>query len=311
MNKTNIISIILIIVTLLSATAYATETTYRHTGFEVWGFDINFTKLNVTNIGVLGFQQAGAGVPPISGADKAWMYYDAATDKVKISENGETYYNVLDRRMDNYLSPFSNSIIYNWVGSVFDSSNFTKVDTALNIYQNNGMLNVSGSSSWGANGMYSNMNYTRPFITIIKWSSNGSGQINAVGVKDAGIGVSYTNFVYSIIPTTAGVGIYENGVDVGGSATRQWTVNTQYWLRINVTTTGANYSNSIDGINYTPWYNSTYNTTAPLKIGAAGHSGTLTLRNISVSPSAARYLCVNQTGAAFVSGYACGTIVYY
>jgi len=90
MNKINIISIILIIVTLLSVTACATETTYRHTGFEVWGWDMNFTKLNATNMGVLGFQQNGVGVPPVSGADKASLYYDSR-DRLMYSENGNAY----------------------------------------------------------------------------------------------------------------------------------------------------------------------------------------------------------------------------
>ena len=90
MNKINIISSILIIVTLLSVTACATETTYRHTGFEVWGWDMNFTKLNATNMGVLGFQQNGVGVPPVSGADKASLYYDSR-DRIMYSENGSAY----------------------------------------------------------------------------------------------------------------------------------------------------------------------------------------------------------------------------
>ena len=90
MNKINIISSILIIVTLLSVTACATETTYRHTGFEVWGWDMNFTKLNATNMGVLGFQQNGVGVPPVSGTDKASLYYDSR-DRIMYSENGSAY----------------------------------------------------------------------------------------------------------------------------------------------------------------------------------------------------------------------------
>ena len=90
MNKINIISSILIIVTLLSVTACATETTYRHTGFEVWGWDMNFTKLNATNIWMLGFQQNGAGTPPVSGTDKASLYYDSR-DRLMYSENGATY----------------------------------------------------------------------------------------------------------------------------------------------------------------------------------------------------------------------------
>jgi len=90
MNKINIISSILIIVALMSVTACATETTYRHTGFEVWGWDMNFTKLNATNMGVLGFQQNGAGTPPVSGTDKASLYYDSR-DRLMYSENGSAY----------------------------------------------------------------------------------------------------------------------------------------------------------------------------------------------------------------------------
>jgi len=90
MNKINIISIMLIIVALMSVTACATETTYRHTGFEVWGWDMNFTKLNATNMWMLGFQQNGVGVPPVSGTDKASLYYDSR-DRLMYSENGNAY----------------------------------------------------------------------------------------------------------------------------------------------------------------------------------------------------------------------------
>lgn len=41
---------LILVLALLMCSSVATETTWRHSGFEVWGYDINFTDHNISNI---------------------------------------------------------------------------------------------------------------------------------------------------------------------------------------------------------------------------------------------------------------------
>lgn len=52
-NVVKICASLIVILALLMCSSVATETTWRHSGFELWGYDINFTDHNASNIYLL------------------------------------------------------------------------------------------------------------------------------------------------------------------------------------------------------------------------------------------------------------------
>ena len=80
---------LIIVLALLMYSSVATETTWRHSGFELWGYDINFTNKNATNMWVLDFEDNG--VPGLSDVDNARLYYNDTDQKLKLSVHGGGY----------------------------------------------------------------------------------------------------------------------------------------------------------------------------------------------------------------------------
>lgn len=92
-NGLMVMAILLFSITIATTIASSTEQTWRWPGFELTKYDINFSKLNASNIWILSFQQNGTTAPPLSPLNKAYLYYNASDSKVKVSENGSGYYN--------------------------------------------------------------------------------------------------------------------------------------------------------------------------------------------------------------------------
>lgn len=90
LNKYNLLRF-LIVVLFLSLIAAATETTWRHSGFEISGFDINGSSVyNLTEIRKIEFGW-NSFVPAVSDANRAVMYYDDNAKQIKYSVNGGAY----------------------------------------------------------------------------------------------------------------------------------------------------------------------------------------------------------------------------
>lgn len=80
---------LVIILALLMGSGMATETTWRFSGFELYGYDINFTNMNASNVWVLDFEDNG--VPSISDSDSGKLYYNDTNATMLVSVNGSAY----------------------------------------------------------------------------------------------------------------------------------------------------------------------------------------------------------------------------
>ena len=80
---------LIVILALIMFQGVATETTWRFSGFELYGYDINMTDKNLTNVWMLDFN--GSSSPGVSGSDSATLFYNVTSQKVEISENGGSY----------------------------------------------------------------------------------------------------------------------------------------------------------------------------------------------------------------------------
>lgn len=88
--RTGLIILALLLISVIGV--IATETTWRHPGFEVTLYDINFSSTyNITELRKLEWGWHSM-VPAISEADRAVEYYNATTNKKMISKNGGAYY---------------------------------------------------------------------------------------------------------------------------------------------------------------------------------------------------------------------------
>lgn len=82
---------ILVAVLFLVIVASATETTWRHSGFEVALFDMNFSStFNVTELRVLEWGW-NTSTPSVSNANRARMYYDDNNKRMMQSIDGDAY----------------------------------------------------------------------------------------------------------------------------------------------------------------------------------------------------------------------------
>ncbi len=155
-----------------------------------------------------------------------------------------------------------------FTGTTINTSKWVEVDTAANYFtQNNELISSGGNSGWNI-GMYSVPNFTRPFVFEVDHYRTG-GNYMMLGAKDIGAGVSYTDFVYAGYPVYDGNGnrlqVYEDGAYRGqfnAISSGIW----QYY-KFEVLTTGAKYyyGNSTDS--YSLYYNSSYSSESPLKVG--------------------------------------------
>lgn len=111
-------AVLIIVLALLMYSGTATETTWRHSGFELWGYDINCTDHNLTNLLMLDFN--GSSSPGVSSSDSGTLYYDLSTQKIRISEDGGSY-------IDGFGYNGSIQVIIDGGGSAITSGNKSDV----------------------------------------------------------------------------------------------------------------------------------------------------------------------------------------
>jgi hypothetical protein len=131
--NTHKVSTVILVLLLLSGTAFAVETTWRRAGFELWAFDINFTEHNATNLWVLDFKTNAT--PPVAPIGHARLYVDSS-GRLKVSENGNVYSHLLNASSSEVISLQSNDTIHDsLIGNL--QQNDTSHDSLINALQVN------------------------------------------------------------------------------------------------------------------------------------------------------------------------------
>lgn len=215
-------------------------------------------------------------------------------------KNNSNYANVWVNLSDEIIHP-NTDVIYMYFGNnqVSSKSNITKtmvfgddytgilinilkwdeIDTLDDyITQNNKLFFSGGNLVHGDVGISSNKTYLRPFIyeTYIRTDELNSRYI---GIKDNSNNVVYLDFVYMIsLHTDNNLYVWEDGNNRGIKGT--YNINTDYWLKIEVLSTGAKWYWSIDNKeNWNLLYTSVYSLESPLKIGVSIYNGQVEIDN--------------------------------
>ena|GEM_PF-3059141 len=170
--------------------------------------------------------------------------------------------------------------------------------TACQINQTYQWASFSGTSTWGANGAYSQTSFSRASGTVFVadwYTGRNATAVNShiVGFSDR-LGHSYTNFSHGVLFTSTGaanvINVFENGNNRGqvGSGYSNGTI---YRIRITITGNLAKYE--IQGGEYGAlggpnWTNITPGTTSssttPLSAGfSVGQTGIMYLGDVKVS----------------------------
>ncbi|MCK5386192.1 MAG: DUF2341 domain-containing protein, partial [Gammaproteobacteria bacterium] len=159
-----------------------------------------------------------------------------------------------------------------YTGITIDTAKWDETDVGSHISQNDKLIFDGGTSTWGQTGIYTDNTFARPFIYQTKWRTSSVTNTRSFGVKDAATSVSYDDFVYLFHADPSAVfKLLEGGSVV--KSTDSYTADTDYWLKVEVLSTGAKYYRSTDNENLTLLYTSSYSTESPLKIGATSYQG--------------------------------------
>lgn len=154
-NKTRAVIIVIALVLLSTPSIIATETTWRHPGFEVTQFDINMSRFNLTNLWMLDW--IFNGTVPVSAANHSRMYQGSA-GKLLVSENGGAYnpfnFNATYAAKPDLLSQLSDVIIssplldqilkYNGVNWMNANLATISAGAAVGFYYNGSVSDISG-----------------------------------------------------------------------------------------------------------------------------------------------------------------------
>lgn len=115
----------IIIILIFSFVAAATETTWRHPGFEVAQYDINFTSVfNISELRVLEWG-LNTSTPSVSEANRAKMYYDNNQKRIMQSIDGGTYEATATNLTVNFYSGNASNITTGTLADARLSQNFT------------------------------------------------------------------------------------------------------------------------------------------------------------------------------------------
>ena len=196
--------------------------------------------------------------------------------KIPHINNGQTYFREEFNNVSTVANSKSSIDDTMWFGDTYtgvtiDTSKWDETDTGAHISQNNELIFDGGTSTWGQTGVASDNNFTRPFIYQTKWNTTSATNTRSFGVKDTTAGVSYADFVYLFhADPGADFKLFEDGGLVRN--VENYAADTDYWLKIEVLSTGAKYYRSTDNENWNLIYTSSYSTESPLKIGATSYN---------------------------------------
>lgn len=215
---------LIIVLALLMYSSVATETTWRHSGFELWGYDINFTNMNATNLWVLDLEDNG--IPGVSDSGSARLYYNDTDGEILVSENGNAYtslggggattcdldmagYNISNVR--NITASFGNLDPHS---PLYQVAPFNMSIATAGNYSVNGSGNNFHTSSWVKN--YGSQNTVAVFGSGIAensysevWGGNFVGYANSSGATGIGAEVNFGSMAsggnaYGLVIASAG-----------------------------------------------------------------------------------------------------------
>lgn len=209
-------------------------------------------------------------VDDLAAADDTIIYIYFGNDLASSTSNGENTFLFFDGFDDNTIDPVK----------------WTVVDPNSEISETGGELVFARltNGSWNK-GVYANPTFARSDLSFefdYQWTINNPAYDAIMfGWHDSGSGISYTSLVYAFYnhgsgaASTVNATVYEDGTSRAG-VTGQWTVNTDYDVRVEMRSGGgAFYEQSEDGGNtWSTSYTSAYSTESDLRPGWAFHSGT-------------------------------------
>jgi hypothetical protein len=171
-------------------------------------------------------------------------------------------------------------------GTTLDTTKWNEIDTAANYITQEGTLKFNGGSSNWTNAVFSNATFTRPMVFEVDYMRTGNNYA-MLGLHDPGAGSSYTDLVYAAYPVYDGNGsrllVYEDGSHRGDNL-KSITSNEWQTYKFEVFGTGAKYYQEVNNGSYTQFYNSSYSSESPLKIGFANYNQIFEVDNCKVSP---------------------------
>lgn len=156
-------------------------------------------------------------------------------------------------------------------GSI-DPAKWTLYDPYSFLSESGGTMNSSGGYGWGYSTFYSTPNLSRPFVLEFRHLYTG-GNYNMSGIKNTGGGINYPDLIYGGHTAYDGSGnrmlVLENG-NSRGDQLRTISASNWNYFKWNVLPTGAVYYHGNEPQNYVQYYNSTYSSEDPVKLGFVG-----------------------------------------
>jgi RHS repeat-associated protein len=183
---------------------------------------------------------------------------------------------------------------YGFSGTTINTNEW---QTRGNVAQNNAIL-ITGASSWGVTGIFSNDIYVRASVFTATIQTRSGYQHAMIGFKNTSDNIHYGQFPYAIYLSDGSLGVYEDGNGRGNFAT--YTRGNSYDVRIELRPgVGAIYQYRATGA--TPWttlYTSSYASGVAMCVGMDVYANTFEIRSLSVNRRAAEAQTICQFNAA-------------
>jgi len=168
----------------------------------------------------------------------------------------------------------------NFDGTTIDTGKWWETDPGSHVSQNGKIIVDAGTNSWDT-GLYSNVNFSRPFIYEFKWQTTDThGGHSGLGIKNTAQpdNIYYSNFTHFVEVINGGYFDYYHGLD-GTSAERtdtgigSYSAGTNIYWRFVVMSTGAKvYYGTNPGLGLALLKDdSAFNSSSPRKIGFVNH----------------------------------------
>lgn len=201
-----------------------------------------------------------------TGTTTIFAYYGSST-ATSLSNGSSTFY---------FFDDFT--------GTTIDTGKWTKVDTGSNISQNDELRIANGTAAWNTTGLYSVPSFNRSdsLVAQAKYKSTCAAgasyhDTTILSWKNTTANVDQSTFIYGLYfhkITSASPVLHIQELGTGRGWYGKFACNTQYWIRqILKTGGGATTSISTDEKNWSLIYDSSYDTTASLKVGFTHHQG--------------------------------------
>ena len=172
-----------------------------------------------------------------------------------------------------------------FAGTTIDAGKWVVADNGSYLSQNNEITATGGNGAWGSNSMYSTADFARPFTLELKHKRTAGNEI-VFGAKDASSNATFNFYTYAAYPLYGtDLQVYESGSGRGSKA----TVASNVWefYKFEVLSTGAKYYVGTSPAAYSLFYDSSFSSTSPLKIGFDNRNQAFSIDDVRVRKYAA------------------------